>query len=690
MATNLPTPGLQSTAVRLQRALLAALAAGLCSVPAHAGPAQGASTRSLADLSIEELLNVEVVTANRKPQRLSDTAAAVFVITRDDIHRSGATNVPELLRAVPGVDVAWIGGDTYSVTIRGFAGRFAKQLLVLRDGRSLYTGLFAGVFWERELPLLEDIERIEVIRGPGAAVWGANAVNGVINIITRSAASTQDTLVGAGLGSEGRRSGFARSGFELGGGGALRAYARGEQAQPGAVPAAPGTDGIMSNGAAGLRFDRDQAGRNLSLQAEVHEARNGEPIHEPTPTPPYVTEVTPAQHFTGGFAIGRYEAPLPAGHALAVQANLSHERLKFPSIIDERRDVYSLEVQDRFSPMASHDVVVGLSGVYDEDDITPSRFLVFDPVSQTRRTYRLFAQDEIALFAGRAHLTAGAVLEHDNETGTHGMPDLRLAIATGPTSTLWFAVSRALRSPSRVERTVSFLLGPTIPPQSPQQPLATIPTAVGTASFRPEAELAWQAGFRTQVSHDVSLDLAAYLSRYTDLRTGDVDPSLAHVASFDGTPYIELPLPIINGQSASVRGGELALDWRARDWWRVSASVSTVSVRNDGGTDYEEISSNVPHFAATLRSMMDLGRVHLDVAARHVAAISLFTYEKVEVPAYTAVDARVGWSTRSNLELSLVGRNLFQASHLEFASDHLYSPMIPAARSVYATVEYSF
>ena len=685
-------PDLKSNATRARAAWLAWLAGAALVPAAGAGtaPVQGASTRSIADLSIEELLNVEVVTANRKPQRLSDTAAAVFVLTHDDIHRSGATNVPELLRGVPGVNVAWIGGDAYSVTIRGFAGRFAKQLLVLRDGRSLYTGLFAGVFWERELPLLEDIERIEVIRGPGAAVWGANAVNGVINIITRSASETRDTLVGAGFGSEGRRGVFARGGVDIGPDTALRIYGRAEQAQPGAVPAAAGTDGMLRSAAGGLRLDRERGESRLSLQAEAHSARSGQPTQEPLPTPPYVLQVASEQRMTGGFLLARYETPLAGDHVLSMQANLSHERVQFPSIIDERRDVLTLEAQDHFRPFAGHEAMLGLSAVSDADDITATRFLVFTPTSQTRATYRLLAQDEVALWSEWAHLTVGTIVENDSYAGTHAMPDLRLAVATSPTSTLWLSVSRALRSPARVERSVHYLVGPTVPAQPPQQPLAIIPTAIGTAGFRPESELGWQAGFRSQLSHDLSIDLAAYLSKYTDLRTAEVDSSAIRLAQLDGVPYLELPLPIVNGQSATARGVELALDWRAREWWRLSAGVSTVSVKVDSGTDYEEITTNAPRVSATLRSMMDLGRVHVDLSARYVDGISVFTFQRVEVPAYTAFDARIGWSVARNLEVALVGRNLTDPSHLEFASDHLFSPLVPAGRSLNATVEFSY
>lgn len=681
-------------AARRPERLSAVLAAAAISTLVLLNPAPASAadrSTSFADMSIEELMNVEVVSLSKKAQRLSDSPAALFVISADDIHRSGATNVPELLRMVPGVDVAWIGGGAYSVTIRGFADRFSNKLLVLRDGRSLYTSLFAGVFWERELPMLRDIERIEIIRGPGAAVWGANAVNGVINIITQSSRDTTGGFVETGGGDHAHQFGSARYGWQVDDHDFLRVYARGAHEHPGSdLAGASGMDAI-NNGSAGLRFDRKAGPDTLSLQAEGYNAYSSQGIEVPVPAPPYLVPGGHGQRFQGAFALGHYEHELAGSDSITVQASYDFSDIQFDQFGDEERRSFSVEAQHHVSLGATHDIVWGANIRSDADHLMGSQVFSVIPVDQRRNTASLLAQDEIRLIPDRLRLTIGSIFEYDSIAGTHAMPDLRLAWNPTATSTLWGAVSRALRAPSRAEQDIRYLLGPTIPAAPPFQPLAIIPVATGTPTYGVEQETAYQIGYRIEPGKDLSVDLAAFTSHYADLRTNYYD--LAHLvpAQVFGVPYLQLPIEIINGQTATSRGIETAVDWRIFPHWRLQWAAAYLDVAaGNSNIDFEGIALNAPKFSTSLHSALDLGPANLDVMIRRVGALTIPSFQVTEVSNYTTADVRLAWHVTPAIELAINARNLFAAHHLEFISSNLVTVPRQIDRTVYASAAVSW
>lgn len=674
---------------------LAALGTLVAAGPPTNALAADPAAQSVADLSLEELMNVEVYSANKKTQRLTETAAPVFVISRDDIHRSGATSVPELLRLVPGVDVAWVGGGAYSVTIRGFSGRFANKLLVLQDGRSLYTSLYAGVFWERELPLMADIERIEVIRGPGAAIYGANAVNGVINIITTNANNSAGGLVGGGVGNQDQRSGFARYGFNIDEVSSIKFYGRGDSSDLGQAKDAdfPLSDDTTRTYAAGMRYDRDADGSKLSIQGEFHKVSNDLQVIGPSPLTLDPISVSGGENADGGYFTAQYEKTLAVGNTLNTQLNYSHDITEFTSLFHERRDVIHAEAQDHLQLGAHNDLMLGISAQTDNDDITGSDYVQVNSTTVDREVYNFLVQDEIGFFHDRAHVTLGANVENDTFIGTHFLPDLRLLFNTSEHSELWLAASRAMRSPSRAERDISYVLGPTIAAQPPYVPLPIIPSGTGTAGFNPEYETAYQVGFRDQISENLSADISLFDSHYSALRSGCPDTASPSLEMLGSIPYLQLPVLICNGTGANSHGVEVNVNWHATDWWRFIGTLSTVDIHtytysSDISTEYEQ--SNSPKVQATLRSDIDMGPTTLYLAARYVDALTVSTMHVENVPAYVALDARWAWRVSPRAELALRGTNLNNAHQVEYFSNGIVTPPLDATRTVYASAELTF
>ena len=664
---------------------------GLAGLPAAgAFAAAMAPAPSIADLSIEELMNVEVVSVSKKSQKLSDTAAAVFVISGDDIRRSGARNLPEALRLAPGVDVATIGGGAYAVSIRGFNGRFANDLLVLLDGRSVYNNLFSGVIWEQQLPFLDDIDRIEVTRGPGGAIWGANAVNGVIDIITRS---SRDTLGGLATASAGQRSFSSegvRYGTRLDEGTTFRVYGRasGEGVSApyhGSVP-----DDAHHDASGGFRLDRDLAAGSAMLQGEVHQAGANYGIGFPTPVAPYSTTLGGARDVSGASLLGRWERRLESGGETSLQAYFDHTNIDYQGLVNEGRDVLDIEFKHRFHPHAAHDVVWGLGYRNDADDTVGSQFLQFTPAAYTKRIENLFVQDDIRLVPEKLQLTLGSKLEHDSITGAHLLPDARLLWKATPTAAVWAGASQAVRTPARAEGDAFFSLGPTIPAVPPFQPLPTIPAVAPAHALGAEKENSLQLGLRLQPARELSVDLTAFASHYRELRGGDAagTPSLALYQGL--VPYISYEFPTVNGVSATSRGAELALDWRATSWWRLQSSVSHMTITTDPAQDGDGFEGIVPRNILSLRSSMDLGATRFDAWLQHTDSRLVKRSNYSTVPGYTTLDLRLAWNISKSTEIALVGANLLQPSHFEFIPDFTATTEVQVPRLVYGSVRIGF
>ncbi len=682
---------------------LAALIAAALASCAQAAPA-AAPEAAPAELSLEDLLKADVVTASRKAQAVQDVAAAVYVISREDIERSGASSLPAALALAPGVEVQRLSSGRWAVGTRGFSGRFANKLLVLMDGRSIYSPLFSGVLWEMEGTLIEDIERIEVIRGPGAALWGANAVNGVINILTRHARSTQGTLLAAGTGTVERASLALRHGGTLGGaGGPGPAGASGHwRAWLSHQDATHFDDihGMPANDAwhttrAGFRADLTLAsGTALGLSGGLADNSAGDRWYTANLVSPSgmdandVVQRTQAAHL-----LARANLLGSDGSETVVQGYLASDRISGGSFFDQHRLTADLDVQHRPRPFGRHDLVLGATWRTSNDRVGSGPVLF--SFRTERRTFTLasvFVNDEITLLPQVLRATLGARIEHNSFTGWEPQPHLRLAWTPDTTRTLWAAVSRAVRTPSRAERDIQVNLRVT--PASPP-----VPPVLLRSSSQPDAQLdseqveAYELGYRQQFGPGLALDLALFSNRYSRLTGAGTGTQ-----SFELSPVPHVVQNVVpgNGLHGRTRGGELVIDWRVQRGWRLQAMYSQVKTRvHSNSNDPVALGSAISQGASTperllsLRSTLALGSsVDVDARLRHASAISGATV--TPVPAYTTLDLRLAWHVHPGLTLALIGENLLQRRHVEGAPELLPSPTLQVPRSVHVKALWQF
>jgi iron complex outermembrane receptor protein len=414
--------------------------------------AQGVGTDKEAhalEMSLEELLDVQVTSVSKRPQSLSDAAAAVFVITNEDLRRSGVRNIPDALRMVPGINVARIGSNKWAVTARGFNGRFANKLLVLVDGRTVYSPTFSGVYWEALDLMLEDVERIEVIRGPGATLWGANAVNGVINIITRHAADSQRGLVSAGVGSEERGFAAARYGARLAEGTYGRLYAKAFERDAFAFPGGRGAGDGWQALRGGFRVDSQFSGQDgLTLEGDIHSADIDQQIVLPQLAAPFVRQVADTASVAQGNIMVRWDHTASADSGWTLQAYYDHFA-RDEVFLDERRDTFDLELTYRVVSDRLHSVVWGSGYRLTRDEFDPTPIVDVVPDSRTDQLFSAFVQDQIELVDDRLWLTLGSKFEHNDYTGFELQPSARLGWTLDARNKLWASISRAVRTPSR-------------------------------------------------------------------------------------------------------------------------------------------------------------------------------------------------------------------------------------------------
>jgi iron complex outermembrane recepter protein len=578
---------------------------------------------ALKKLSLEQLMAIEVSSVSRRPERLSEAASAIQVITREDIRRSGATRLPEALRLATNLEVDQLDGSQWAISARGFNSPLANKLLVLIDGRTVYSPLFAGVFWDGQDVLLEDIEQIEVISGPGATLWGANAVNGVINITTRKANDTQGLLALGGGGSELHGFGGARYGGTIGAKARFRVY--GKYSDRDGTTLTPGADvaNDWSFGQGGFRLDWDAStGDLITLQGDLSDGR---------------TDVTGAADVVarGGNGIGRWSHKLSATSDLQAQVYADRVHRSVPGSYDDVLSTYDFDFQHRIVPGGRHEIVWGVGYRLMDDDFG-SRGLVILPQRVSLETFSAFAQDEIALRTS-LHLTLGAKLEHNEYTDFEFQPSIRLAWQVSDRQTLWGAVSRAARTPSRLDRELAFLPGP---------------------NFESEELLAYEMGYRGQATERLSFSVAAFYHDYNDLRSQEpaVQPS----------PF---PAMLANGQAGRSYGVESTARIEVKDWWQVQVGYTELRVDIHPAPGSLDVSLGAAEAAdsrhhLSVRSSFDLpGHLELDAGYRYVSRL---TNPNLAVPGYSELNLRLAWLPLPKLELSVVGQDLLHDRHVEF------------------------
>ncbi|HTK35893.1 MAG TPA: TonB-dependent receptor [Caulobacteraceae bacterium] len=630
-------------------------AAGLIGTVAPLGAVAYAQTvEDLQQMSIRELANIDILSVTKTMEPLNSAPAAIYVITHDDIVRSGANSVPEILRLAPNLQVAQTSASAYVITARGMSGssqaqNFANKLLVLIDGRTVYSPLFEGVYWDMQDVLPEDIERIEVISGPGATLWGANAVNGVINIITRTARQTQGGTIELSGGDQ-TRSASLQYGGRIGDDLAWRAYVKDFYVSDSATAAGDKAGDHWSKPQGGFRLDwSPPSGDMVTLQGDAY---NGSE-HLGTGG---------SEDITGHNLLARWTHPGPSGSSLQVQAY--YDRVERGSTADSGRftqDMYDLDVQHSFSLGRAHQVVWGAGVRLTKYEINSTGGLIFSPSSRTLDLTNAFVQDSVAL-TSTTKLILGIKLEDDPYSHLTPLPSVRISWNPKAPILLWAAASRAIRSPTPFDRDVIEKIGPTV-------------FLVGGSAWQPERLTAYEFGARAEPTDRLSFSVSAYYNVYDDLRT--IEP----------TPVTFLPLQWGNGMRGYTYGMEAWGDYRVAPWWRISAGLNLLSEHLKFRSGASKIlglpqAGDDPRAQASLKSSMNLDRrVAVDADLRYVGALP-----DPRVPSYVELGGRIGWNVTDRVQLSLSGINLLHARHQEFPAP----AATEARRSVYADLRVRF
>ena len=652
----------------------------------------------LMELSLQDLLNMEVTSVSKKPQTLSDAPAAVFVITQDDIRRSGVTSIPEALRMAPGVQVARIDANKWAIGIRGFNGRFANKLLVLMDGRSMYTPLFGGVFWDVQDTVLEDIERIEVIRGPGATLWGANAVNGVINIITKQAKETQGGLLSIGYGSEERGFGMLRYGGALNDGQThYRIYAKYFDRDDSVTPfSEEDTADDWHVSRAGFRLDWEAHHDAVSIQGDLYTGKSGETLTTFSPDPPRLLKQTADEDIDGGNLLLRWQRTLSTQSKLALKFYYDRTERDWP-LGGEVRDTFDLDFQHRFPLAQGQDIVWGLGYRHTQDELLTTDTVQPTVDHRNDDLFSAFIQDDITLLTDRLRLTLGSKFEHNDYSGLEIQPNARLLWTPDERQSLWVSVARAVRTPTRSEHDFRILgLAGIVPPGTPPNPFPVPLVSVleGSEDFAAEELLAYELGYRIQATEQLSLDLAAFYNDYDKLLS--LNPG-APVCAATGIPVllepgcvlttnsVFLPLTAGNDLQGTSHGLEAALDWRMLDWWRWHGSYAYLHMDLDDTAQGLSTAGQNPRHQFSLRSAMNLSHnLELDLWLRYVDDLP-----DLGIDSYLSLDARLAWRLYKDLELSIVGQNLLE-QHQEFISELGDISPTEVERSVYGQIKWVF
>jgi len=640
-------------------------------------PQEGSdSSGRLKQLSLEQLGNLAVTTATKEPEPLRKVPAAIYVVTQEDIRRSGATTLPDVLRLVPGVEVAQVDADHWSVAIRGFGAVLASKLLVLIDGRSIYTPLFAGVYWNVQATPLEDIDRIEVIRGPGGTIWGANAVNGIINIITKSAKDTHGSMVSMGGGNVDQATASYRYGGGNGRGLDYRFYAMGFTRSP-----AFHFDGRNFDdwrmGQAGFRADWNKDARDsFTLQGDMYSEIAGQTTGVSLYSPPSEVTIDGNADLAGGNLLGRWKRVLNERSDFELQTyydRTSH----FEPEIGETRNTFDIDFLHHLKLPKHQDFLWGLGA-----RVSPGNFVQrvptidFLPHHLTDQVYSAFLQDEIGFLDDRLLVTVGSKIEHNNYTGFEFQPSGRLLWSITPRHAFWASFTRAVRTPSRLEEDIQITFFATV------TPLPIYLRAVGDGQFRAEELLGYEAGYRALVTPEFSLDVAVFHNDYNYLSSFQV-----------GAPFLEptpapvhavIPILTRNGIKGATNGFEVGPHWKPAEWWEVKLSYSYLNMElenklgSNDPTSGPIVEGSSPHHQLVIQSYLNLPRkLEFDQTYRYVSDLPA-----QGVSSYGTMDARFGWHLTPELELSVAGRNLLQPHHPEFGGDA--GGLVGIRRNVYA------
>jgi iron complex outermembrane receptor protein len=627
-------------------ALWAAAAVPLFLCGPAAGTTQTAATEDFTELSLQELLDLQVTSVSKHAEPLRHAAAAISVLNGDEIRRAGARTIAEALRLVPGLQVYRSNAQNYTVTSRGFSG---DKLEVLVDGRSVYSPLTSTVFWDVLDTFMADIDRIEVIRGPGATLWGANAVNGVINIVTKRAVDTPGTLTRAGGGKEERAYAAFSSGARIRDGAYGRLYAKAVERDSSVQRDGSETFDGQRHAEAGFRTDWSLAeSHDLTVSGDYYHGRE---------TGKALTSNSRADdtQVSGGNLLARWTWETSKDSELSVQAYFDGYHRLIPQIFEDRRGTGDLQVQHRFEWGSANTLTWGAGYRASHDDTGgPPAAIIFNPQSRTLTTYNAFGQFQ-RRFGEDGELTVGSKFEHDTYTGYEAQPGVRLGWALGERFFTWGAVSRAVRLPNRLDEDIAIFCSPAVAGLIGCTPGTTVP--IGNRNFESEKLLAYEWGLRFWTERNFSADLTAFYNTYTDLRSTESTPP----------PFGSFA----NKLEADSYGSELVLNWTPLDWLRVRPFYSFLAIDADPDSDSTDanggpnLQEGSPRHSAGLHFDVEpLSNVTMDGLLRYVGPL-----DRQQVPGYTELNLRVGWRPIPSLELAVVGADLLDDSHAEVGTN---------------------
>jgi iron complex outermembrane receptor protein len=643
-------------------------------------------------LSLEQLGNIEVTTASKEPELVRKTPAAIFVITHEDIERSGATTIPEALRMAPGVEVARIDGNKWSIGIRGFGSRLSRSVLVLIDGRTVYTTLFAGTYWEVQDTVMDDIDRIEVIRGPGGTIWGPNAVDGVINVITKASKDTQGTLASVGGGNVEQGLVSLRSGGSNGQRLNYRVYGKGFNRSAEFDGKGQNFDGWRA-GQAGFRMDWERNDHDtFTLQGDMYDEAAGESVVATSYTAPFSQVINGDARLSGGNIMGLWKRQMGDGKDFQLQAYYDRTNRHEPNFGDIR-NTFDVDFLERIPLPGRQRLSVGAGArLSDGDELEVVTGLTFDPPSKTDQLFTAFIQDEIELVPHRLSLIAGTKLLHTNFTGVDFEPSVRVLWTPSEKQTVWASFTRAVRTPADVERDF-FLSGfQGIGPGG----IPFFARFNANRNFVSETLKGYEVGYRRLIRKNLYLDLAGFFNQYDHLFSEEItgapfleDTPPPAIDNIVAPPHLLLPAQFGNSLMGTTTGGEIAPEWRPASFWRLRGSYSFLVMHIERAPNSLDIGSapgiqgSSPQHQVYMQSGFDIAKAFtLDLIYRYVSALP-----GQGVRAYSSADTTFGWRMNEHVRLSIAGQNLLQPHHAEDGGDP--NGLVQIKRSIYAKITWT-
>lgn len=602
------------------------------------------------DLSLEQLLEVRVVSLAKKDQSIAQATAAIYVVTSEDIQRSGVTTIPDALRMVPGVQVARADSNSWAISIRGFNSTLANKLLVLIDGRSIYNPVFGGTLWEADELMLEDVERIEVIRGPGGTIWGANAVNGVINIITKHSRDTQGAFVSALYGNEEQGTVSLRQGGQLRNNGSYRIYAKAFQRDASYKPGGGDTFDEWDGWRSGFRTDW---GDKFTLQGDAYRTDTQQKRVDYSLTAPFMPVKEQNIRYEGAHLLGRWTETRADYAQFSLQAYIDWAKRDEPFNFIDDRLTYDLDAQYNFAPQGIHEFILGGGLRLLSDDKQGNRNVEFTPQKRRDQVYSFFVQDKITLKPDTWFLTLGSKFEHNNFSGYETQPNIRLQWQPNNRQTFWSAISRAVRTPTAIEEDLT----------------STLATGAGARiaiepndNFKAEELVAYEVGYRQQINSKLSLDLSSFYNDYQNLMTTSVQTPRVVINNID-PPHVFIPIQFTNNMQGTTRGIEMASQWSATDTMTITLTYSYLDLKLDTPEAAQKTAELLyPRHQAGLAIFYNLGNQWtLDTSATYVAQLAT-------TDSYIRWTLNLGKQLGKNVRFNLTGENLGDNHHPEFGS----------------------